>query len=70
MGAFNVVPTPSLHDVVRSTSNSIQEEPGAQGSLIFGRSAGSPDESNTKTQQPDAAFFRNRRALNTSLWKI
>ena len=69
MGACTVAPTPSSHDV-RPTSNSVPEQPEAQESLLSGPPAGSPDESNTKTQQPHDAFFMKRRALITSLWKI
>ena len=70
MGACTVAPTPSSHDVMHPTLNSVPEQPGAQESLKFGCTAGSPDESNTKTQQPHDAFSMKRRALNTSLGKI
>ena len=66
MGACTLAPTPSSHDV-RPTSNSVPEQPGAQESLNSGWPAGSPDESNTKTQQPHDAFFMS---FITSLWKI
>ena len=70
MGACTVTPAPSSHDLMRPTSNSVPEQPVAQESLISGWTAGSPDESNTKTQQPHDAFFMNRREPITSLWKI
>ena len=70
MGACTVAPTPSSNDLMRPTSNSVPEQAGAQDSLNFGLTAVSPDERNTKTQQPHDAFFMNRHALNTSLWKL
>ena len=70
MGAYTVEPAASSHEVMRPTSNSVPEQTGAQESLNSGWPAGSPEESNTKTQQPHDAFFKNRRTLNTSLWKI
>ena len=70
MGAFTVAPTPSSHDMVHPTSISVPEQPGVQESLNSGWPAGSPDESNTKTQQTHDAFFINRRALNTGLWNM
>ena len=69
MGACTAAPRPSSHHV-RPTSNSVPEQPGAKESLKSGWPAGSPDESNTKTQQPHDAFFMKRRALFTSLWKV
>ena len=66
MGAFTVAPMPSSHDVVRPTSNSVLEQPGTKESLMSGGTAGSPDESNAKTQRPHDAFIVNRLALNTS----
>ena len=69
MGACTVAPRPSSHDV-RPTSNSVPEQPVAHESLNSGWPAGTPDESNTKTQQPHDAFYMKRRALFTSLWKI
>ena len=62
MGACTVAPTPSLHDMMRPTSNSVPEQPGSHESLNSGWLEGSPDESKTKTQQPHDAFFMNRRA--------
>ena len=70
MGAFIVASAPSSHDVVFPTANSVPEPPGAQTSLIPGSAAGSPDESNTKTQYPYDVLFMNRRALINSSWKI
>ena len=70
MGACTVAPTPSSNDVMRPTSHSVPEQPGAQESLNSGWPAGSPDESNTKTQQLHDAFFMKRRSLKTSLWKV
>ena len=69
MGAFTVAPRPSSTDV-RPTSNSVPEKTRAQKPLNSGWPAGSPDESNTETNQPHDAFFMKRRALFTSLWKI
>ena len=68
MGGSIVASAPS-EDVVRPTSNSVPEPPGTQESPTPGRAAGSPDESNTKTQKPHDAFFMDRRALETGLWK-
>ena len=34
------------------------------------QAAASPEESNTKRQQPHDVIFMNKRALQTSLWKI
>ena len=56
MGAFIVASAPSSHDV-------------AQKPPTPGKAAGSPDESNTKSQKPHDAFFMNKRALETGLWK-
>ena len=50
MRAFTVAPAPSSYDAVRPTSNTVPKPPGAQESLILECAAGSPDESNTKTQ--------------------
>ena len=70
MGACTMAPTPSSPDVMHPTADSVPEQPGAHESLNAGRPAGSPDESNTKTQQPHDALFMNRRALNTSFCEI
>ena len=64
MGAPRVTPKTSLSDATRPTTNSV---PGLQGTSQFvssGRTAGSPEESNTSTQHPHDAIFMYKRAAN------
>ena len=47
----------SSEDVARQTSNSLPDPPRTQRKASPGRAAGSPEESNTKTQKPHDAIF-------------
>ena len=70
MGAPVEAPKASSSDAERPTTNSVPELHGTPHTISLGRLAGSPEESNTKTQKPDDAIFIEKRALSTSLWRI
>ena len=57
MGAPVEAPTASSSDVEHPTTNSTPELYGTPRTITSGRLAGSPEESNTKTQKPHDAIF-------------
>ena len=70
MGAPGLAPKTSSSDIARPTRNPVPEPHGQSRIISSGQTAGSPEESNTKTQQPHDAIFMYKRALQSSLWKI
>ena len=70
MGGIILMFTPSSHNEVRLTSNSVLESLGKADPPVPGRAAGSTEESNTETQQPHDYFFVYKRTLDTSFRKI
>ena len=70
IGAAVETPKASFLEVERPTTNSVPELRGTPQAISWGRLAGCPEASNTKTQKSHDAIFMHRLALNTSLWKI
>ena len=57
MGATVATPTDSSWDVEHPTIKSVPELYGTPHAISSGRLTGSPEESNTKTQNPHDAIF-------------
>ena len=69
MGAPGLASKTSSSDVVLPAANSVSELHGTSRIVSSDRTAGSPEESKTTTQQPDDAIFMYKSALQTSLWE-
>ena len=70
MGTPGVAPVTSSSDVQRPNANSVPELQETSQRVSSGRTTGSPEQSNTKTQQSHDANFMYKLAPQTGLWNI